>query len=29
VASNYHHRIEHGTWLTPDYAARGNVTCSA
>lgn len=26
---NYHHRIEHGTWLTPDHAARGSITCSA
>jgi hypothetical protein len=26
---NYQHRIEHGTWLTPDHAARGTVTCSA
>jgi len=26
---NYHHRIEHGTWLTPGDAARGTVTCSA
>ena len=26
---NYHHRIEHGTWLTPEHAARGTVTCSA
>ena len=24
----YRHRIEHGTWLTPDHAARGTVTCS-
>jgi hypothetical protein len=26
---NYHHRIEHGTWLTPGDAARGTVTASA
>jgi len=24
---SYHHRIERGTWLTPDHAARGTVTC--
>ena len=24
----YQHRIEHGTWLTLDHAARGTITCS-